>query len=63
MGQAGADHIGITLIIWVDCNGNVTQHRLHASGSNHHMGFIIIEGAIADAYEFTLIIGVHNFDI
>ena len=61
--QLLAHQVGVALIVWVDGNGDVTQHGLHAGGGHDEVRFIVIERAIADGHQLALDVLVHHLDI
>ena len=61
--QLLAHKIGIAFIVWVNGNGNVTQHGLYTGGGHDEVRFIIIKRAIANGNQLALDVLVDNLDI
>ena len=58
-----ANQMGVALILRVNRNSNIPQHRLHTSGCNHQVRLIIIERAVADGDKLTLNVLVHHLNV
>ena len=61
--QGLSDQILVALIVWVHGNSDVAEHGFHTGGGNNDMWFIVVEGTIANGYQFAFDILVDNFDV
>ena len=61
--QGLAHQFRVALVLRVHGNGHVAQHRLHTGGRHDHMGLGIVQGAVADAHQLALVVGINDLDV
>ena len=58
-----ADEVLVALVVRVDGDGDISQHRLDAGGGHDEVRLVVVERTVADGDELALDILVHDLDI
>ena len=63
MRQLFTDEIFVSIIVRVDGNRDVAQHRLNTRRRDNDVRLVVVERTVADGNELTFIVGVHDLNI
>lgn len=61
--QLGAHQVRVPIVVGMHRDRGVTEHRLQPGGGHHDVRLGVVEGAVAEADQFTLDVGVGHLDV
>ena len=61
--QRGADQVAIALVVGVDRDRGIAQHRLDPGGGDHDVGLRIVERAVPERHQLAVDVLVVDLEV